>query len=296
MLQGAGAHILELNFSCPQMARSDAGHRVGQDFGLIEKYTAAAKRACNIPVIAKMTPNITDMLPAALAAQQGGADGISAINTLKSISHVDLDASGASSYQVLPNISGHSAISGFSGKAGRPIGLRFVSELAQDRRLTIPISGMGGIYTWRDAAEYILLGSSNLQVTTSVMQHGVGIVDEMKDGLRRHMIKNDVRTVSELIGRSAAHLVDPSKLNVSTEVVSKIDRDKCIGCGACVIACRHGSVEAIKLNSGNGIENGNGNGIRTAIVDPLKCIGCKLCDFVCPVDAISFTVRDRISR
>lgn len=266
------------------MARSDAGHRVGQNFDLIEKYTAAAKRACNIPVIAKMTPNITDMVPAALAAQQGGADGISAINTLKSVSHVDLDT-----YHASPDIAGHSAISGFSGKAGRPIGLRFVSELSKDSRLAIPISGMGGIYTWRDAAEYLVLGSSNLQVTTSVMQYGVGIVDDLMDGLRKHMDRNGVSSVADLIGKSKNTLVDPSQLDTKTEVVSFIDEKKCIGCGACVVACRHGSVEAILLNSDN-------TGNRSAFVNPSKCIGCKLCDFVCPVDAISFMVRNRISR
>lgn len=271
------------------MARPDAGHHVGQNFGLIERYTAAAKRAVSIPVIAKMTPNITDMVPAALAAQAGGADGISAINTLKSVSHVDLDGSMNGNMHALPNILGHSAISGFSGRAGRPIGLRFVAELAQSQDLTVPISGMGGIYTWRDAAEYLALGASNLQATTSVMQHGTRIVDDLSDGLRRYIRDKGMKSLSELVGSAKRSLVDPSLLDTTTEVVSVIDQDKCIGCGACSIACRHGSVEAIALKPG-GVHN------RYAEVDRQKCIGCKLCEFVCPVDAISFEVRKRIPR
>jgi len=270
------------------MARPDAGHHVGQQFGLIERYTAAAKRAVKIPVIAKMTPNITDMVPAALAAQQGGADGISAINTLKSVSHVDLTG-GVNGLHALPDILGHSSISGFSGRAGRPIGLRFVAELAQAEALRIPISGMGGIYTWRDAAEYLALGSSNLQVTTSVMQHGTRIVEDMADGLRRYMAEQRVGSLQELVGRAKNSLVDPSMLDMSTEVMSIIDQDKCVGCGACSIACRHGSVEAISLHRG-------GKNYRHAQVDSIKCIGCKLCEFVCPVEAISFEVRNRIPR
>jgi dihydropyrimidine dehydrogenase (NAD+) subunit PreA len=268
------------------MARPDAGHHIGQNFGLIERYTAAAKKAVSIPVIAKMTPNITDMVPAALAAQAGGADGISAINTLKSVSHVDLDCG---SMHTLPNIHGRSAISGFSGRAGRPIGLRFVAELAQAEQLTIPISGMGGIYSWRDAAEYISLGARNLQVTTSVMQHGTRIVEDMADGLRRYMAQQDISSLDELVGRATSSLVDPSLLDTTTEVVSVIDQDKCIGCGACAIACRHGSVEAISLHRG-------GKNYRYARVDSEKCIGCELCEFVCPVDAISFETRERIKR
>ena len=315
---GSGAHILELNFSCPQMARPDAGHHIGQKFGLIEKYTAAAKRACNIPVIAKMTPNITDMLPAALAAQEGGADGISAINTVKSISHLDLGVdmpvgmggkhnaytdtstsmrqawdgitSPMSPALAMPTIQGQSSISGFSGKSCRPIGLRFVSELSQDKRLTIPISGMGGIYTWHDAVEYMSLGASNLQVTTSVMQHGVRIVEDMKDGLLRHLRRNNATSPVDLIGKGNQSITDPAELDAFTEVCSVIDKDICIGCGACEAACKGGAAQAITL-----VPSSSPCG-RVAVVDESKCVGCKLCEFVCPVNAVQFEVRNRIPR
>lgn len=271
------------------MARSDAGHHVGQQIDLIERYTAAAKRAATIPVIAKLTPNITDMVPAALAAQNGGADGVSAINTLKSISHIDLE-----NLKPMPTIQGYSAVSGFSGKGARPIGLRFVSELARAKKLKIPISGMGGIYTWKDSVEYFAVGASNIQVTTAVMNHGVRVVEDMKDGLQRYLHRNGMKSVLDLVGSANKSIVDPSQLDTKSEVVSVIDLNKCIGCGLCEISCRDGAAHAIKMAPSTG--GGGGSRKAVAVVDRNECFGCKLCQFVCPVGAISFETRDRIER
>lgn len=270
------------------MARKDAGHHVGQQFDLIQRYTAAAKRGVRIPVVAKLTPNITDMIPAALAAQEGGADAVSTINTLKSISHVDLEA-----MSPLPSIQGHSAVSGFSGKGCRPFGLRFVSELSREKRLKIPISGMGGIYTWKDAAEYIAVGASNLQVTTSVMQHGNRVVEDMIDGMQRYLKRNSFSRVNDFVGRANRTIVEPAQLDTKTEVVSVIDPNLCIGCGVCEVACRDGAAHAISMSGQGGAHN---PAQRIAIVDKKECVGCKLCQFVCPVGAISFEVRPRIDR
>lgn len=286
--EGAGAHLLELNFSCPQMARSDAGHHVGQQFDLIERYTSVVRKACNIPVVAKLTPNITDMVPAALAAQAGGAHAVSAINTVKSISHVELD-----SLKVMPTIQGYSAVSGFSGKGMRPIGLRFVSELARDKRLTIPISGMGGIYTWKDCAEYIAVGASNLQVTTSVMQHGNRVVEDMIDGMQHYLQRNGFNSIHDFVGRANASIKLPAQLDTTTEVVSVIDQNLCIGCGVCEIACRDGAAYAISMHTDKACKSVNQ---KKASVDRNLCVGCKLCQFVCPVGAISFETRPRIDR
>jgi dihydropyrimidine dehydrogenase (NAD+) subunit PreA len=268
------------------MARKDAGVHVGQQVDLIERYSSVVRRAVSIPVVAKLTPNITDMVPAALAAQRGGAHAVSAINTVKSISHVDLD-----SLVPTPTIQGHSAVSGFSGKGCRPIGLRFVSELAREKSLLLPISGMGGIYTWKDAAEYIALGASNLQVTTSVMQHGVRVVEDMVDGLQRYLTDNHMDSVQALVGRANASLWQPEQLDSTTEVVSVIDPSLCIGCGACQVACQDGAAHAISLVP---VMGGSNN--RIAKVDKQECVGCKLCQFVCPVGAISFETRSRIPR
>ncbi|MCP4688532.1 MAG: NAD-dependent dihydropyrimidine dehydrogenase subunit PreA, partial [Desulfobacterales bacterium] len=158
-----GADMLELNFSCPHMAVEGSGHHVGKAFDLIEKFTTTAKRAVSIPIIAKMTPNITDMTEPALYAKNGGADAISAINTVSGISGIGLD-----DFVPRPNVFGKGAISGTSGPVVKPIGLHFIADLAKCKELGLPLSGIGGIETWIDALEYILLGSSNIQVTTGI--------------------------------------------------------------------------------------------------------------------------------
>ena len=283
--EGSGADWIELNFSCPQMHAPGAGHKVGQDNELIQRYTEAAKSACSIPVVAKMTPNLTDMLPAALAAQEGGADGVSAVNTFKAISHVNLDYHG-SDYRPQPNIQGFSSISGFSGPACRPMALRFIAEMAKDSRLTIPISAMGGMQTWRDAVEFLSLGASNLQCTTAVMRYGVNIVDDLKDGLLRHLHRMGHMQLSDMVGASLPSLCPPEELDLTTESVSTIIPEKCVGCGACLISCRDGATDAIHLQP-------NGK----AFVDPSKCVGCGLCSFVCPIDgAVTMSTRPRIKR
>ncbi|MFH1862522.1 MAG: NAD-dependent dihydropyrimidine dehydrogenase subunit PreA, partial [bacterium] len=174
----AGADLLELNFSCPQMAVEGAGHKVGQDFAAVEHYTRLVKQTVPVPIIAKMTPNITDMLPVALAAKAGGADAISAINTIRAITEVDLET-----FAPKPTIQGRGSISGYSGPAVKPIALRFIAELAQSRELDLPVSGIGGIVTWQDAAMFLLLGASNLQATTAVMRYGYRIVESLCEGM-----------------------------------------------------------------------------------------------------------------
>jgi len=225
-----------------------------------------------------MTPNITDMVPVALAAQRGGADGISAINTIKAISHLDLDTQ-----MPMPTIKGRSSISGFSGQAGRPIALRFIAEMAKDPDLKIPLSGMGGLTTWRDAAEFLLLGASNLQCTTSIMRFGYRIVEDLCDGLQGYMRQAGVANVGELVGRALDNLVDPAELDHTTEAVSQIDQDKCVGCGQCYIACADGAHQAIKLDEH-----------RKPTVDEEHCVGCLMCRHICPVDdCISYKIRTR---
>jgi dihydropyrimidine dehydrogenase (NAD+) subunit PreA len=285
--EGAGAHILELNFSCPQMAAEGAGHKVGQDHAMIERYTAAAKRGCTVPVIAKMTPNITDMVPMALAAKRGGADGISAINTLKSISGLNLDLQ-----TPMPTIDGRSAISGFSGPADRPIALRFIAELAKAKDLGLPISGMGGIVTWRDACEFLLLGSGNLQITTGVMRFGYRIVEDLKDGLRDYLASQGATSVQQIVGGALPKLVDPADLDHSTEAVSVIDAERCVGCGQCYIACQDAGNQAISFGTVGTV--GTVGADRRPIVDEERCVGCLMCRHVCPVDdCVTHKIRPR---
>lgn len=268
MSEDAGADMLELNFSCPQMARKDAGHRVGQSFDAVRHFTSIVKKASRLPVIAKMTPNITDMIPVALAAKEGGADAISAINTIRGITDVDIE-----SFIPMPAIHGRSAITGCSGTAAKPVALRFVSELFNARELSLPISGIGGIATWRDALQFLLCGATTVQVTTAIMRYGSRIVEDMIEGLGDWMHERGVQSLSEVIGKAAGKLIDPSELDSRFQVVSSIDKDKCIGCGQCFISCRDGANGAVQFDREE----------RKATVDEEKCVGCLLCKHVCPV-------------
>jgi len=266
--EDAGADMLELNFSCPQMATSKGGHRVGQDFAAVEKFTADVKKATKLPVIAKMTPNITDMIPVAMAAKRGGADAIAAINTIRAITDVDMDQ-----FIPLPNIHGNSGITGFSGGAAKPIAMRFISELFNSKELNLPISGMGGVETWRDAVHFLLLGASTIQVTTAIMKYGYRIVEDMIEGLSDFMLDKGIHSLNEMIGKAAGKLVDPSQFNTRYQVVSEIDEHKCIGCGRCYISCQDAANQAIEFDAKQ----------RKARVNRERCIGCTLCKLVCPV-------------
>jgi len=274
----AGADMLELNFSCPQMAVEGAGHKIGQAYDVLERYTRVVKDSVSIPVMAKMTPNITDMLPPSLAAKRGGADAISAINTLRAITQVDLDT-----FAPMPTIQGKGSISGYSGPAVKPIALRFVAELAQSKELDLPVSGLGGMETWQDAAMFLLMGASNLQATTAVMRYGYRIIECLCGGLEDYLESKGFKSVTELVGRGLEFTVDPSEHHQTRHVVSKVDADKCIGCGLCHIVCHDGANQAMKFNGER----------RKAEVDQERCVGCLLCKHVCPVwDCISIEEID----
>jgi len=269
MSEDAGADMLELNFSCPQMATSKGGHTVGQNPDAVRHFTEVVKKATRLPVIGKMTPNITDMVPVALAAKEGGADAIAAINTIRAITDVDIN-----NFTPRPDIHGKSGITGFSGAASKPIAMRFVSELYNSKELNLPISAIGGIETWKDVLQFMLLGATTVQVTTSVMKYGYRIVEDMIEGLLDFMVDNKIKSLHEIIGKAANKLVDPSEFDTRHQVISVIDREKCIGCGQCYISCQDGANQAIQFDAK----------ARKAKIDPLKCVGCTLCTFVCPVE------------
>lgn len=273
MSEDVGADMLELNFSCPQMATDKGGHKIGQNYAAVEQFTSAVKNACKIPVIAKMTPNITDIIPVAMAAKNGGADAVSAINTIRAITAVDF-----TTMTPCPTIYGKSAITGFSGAAVKPIASRFVAELFNSKELGLPVSAMGGVQTWSDALQLMLLGGTTIQVTTAVMKYGYRIVEDMIEGLQDFMQANGIARLSSIVGKAAEKLVDPSELDTEHQVVSVIDEDKCIGCGRCYISCYDSANQAIEFDSVK----------RKAKVNAKRCVGCTVCKHVCPVwDCIS---------
>ncbi|SEA93829.1 dihydropyrimidine dehydrogenase (NAD+) subunit PreA [Pseudobutyrivibrio sp. ACV-2] len=275
-----GADAIELNFSCPNMMEDGLGSDIGQVPELVERFTRAAKRSTTIPVLAKLTPNVATMSPAAEAALRGGADGIAAINTIKSIT-------GVNPYTLVsqPAVRGRSALGGYSGNAVKPIALRFISELGQNPALKeMHISGMGGIETWRDALEFILLGSGSIQITTAVMQYGYRIIDDLKSGLNYYLAQMGINSVKDIIGAGLDSVSETTDvLERDTILFPKFNDEDCIGCGRCYISCMDGGHQAIKFDN------------RIPKLDGSKCVGCHLCLLVCPQHAISVS-KKRITR
>jgi dihydropyrimidine dehydrogenase (NAD+) subunit PreA len=269
MSEQAGADMIECNFSCPQMTSHEMGSDVGTNLELVENYTRVISSVTKLPVIAKMTPNITVMEPAAIAAVKGGAKGISAINTVKSITSLDYG-----NLTAMPVVDGKSSISGYSGTAVKPIGLRFIANLASCPDLKgIPLSGIGGIETWNDCLDYMLVGARNVQVTTAVMQYGYEIVKDMINGMSHFMDERGIDDISELVGLALPNIVPAEDLNRDFKVIPKIDQKKCVGCGRCYVSCYDAAHQAIDWDSKK----------RKPSIDDEKCVGCHLCLNVCPV-------------
>jgi len=273
--QDAGAQMLELNFSCPHgMPEKGMGQAIGQDPEISGQITRWVVEVVEIPVMVKLTPNITDITIPAKACVQNGARAISAINTVSSILGIDLKT-----LNPIPDVGGNSSFGGYSGSAIKPIALRAVAELA--RSLKVPISGIGGISTWEDVVEFILLGASTVQVCTGVMLNGYRLVDELRDGLRDFLLNRGFSSLSELIGLSLGRLTSHESLNRNYRVISSVDWSKCLKDDLCYIACQDGGYQAIQLDSE-----------RLPIVDEEKCKGCSLCQQVCPVwDCITMKVK-----
>ncbi len=271
LCQEAGADIIECNFSCPNMEEKGLGVDIGQSEDAIAKYTKAAREGCSIPLLVKLTPNVADMRPFAHVALENGADGIAAINTIKSLMGMNLDT-----YTTGPSIKGLSGIGGYSGKAIKPIALRFIWELASDASLKhVPISAMGGIETWSDAVEFLLLGANHVQITTSIMQYGVRIIDDLIDGLTWYLREKALASVSDLHDLGIENVTDLETLNRNSKLLPRFNRQMCLGCGRCYISCRDGGHEAIHMTN------------NKPIMDPRICVGCHLCVLVCPAKAIS---------
>lgn len=268
---GTGADGLELNLSCPHgMPDQGMGAAIGQSPEMTGRVVDWVTSAVDIPVLVKLTPNITDMRLVARAALQSGAAGISAINTVKSILGVDLDT-----FAPIPAVDGASAFGGLSGPAIKPIALRFVAELAGDPQVSVPISGIGGITTWADAAEFFLLGATTVQVSTWVMRFGYRIVEDLREGLEQYMREKGFADVEQMVGRSLERVKPIKQLNRDYQVVADFDRDRCVGCGLCHIACRDGAFQAISFTPE-----------RLPRFDESKCDGCGLCPGVCPTGCI----------
>jgi len=268
-VEDTGADGVELNFGCPHgMAERGMGSAVGQVPEYIEMVTRWVKQHSRMPCIVKLTPNITDVRKPAEAAMRGGADAVSLINTVNSITSVDLDL-----FAPQPTIDGKGSHGGYCGPAVKPIALNMVAEIARNPATRgLPISGIGGITTWRDAAEFMALGAGTVQVCTAAMTYGFKVVQEMISGLRDYLDEKEI-ALSDLVGRAVPNVTDWQYLNLNYTTKAVIDQEACIGCGRCYAACEDTSHQAIAMGPG-----------RVFTVKEEECVACNLCVDICPVE------------
>ena len=265
-----GCDGVELNFGCPHgMSERGMGSAVGQVPEYVQQVTEWCKMHSDLPVIVKLTPNIADIRKPAQAAMDGGADAVSLINTINSITSVNLD-----SFAPEPTIDGKGAHGGYCGPAVKPIALNMVADIARSPSMAgLPVSGIGGITTWRDAAEFMTLGASNVQVCTAAMTYGFKIVQEMISGLSQYMDDKGFQSIDDLVGRAVPNCSDWQHLNLNYVTKARIDQDLCIKCGRCFAACEDTSHQAISMSPD-----------RVFDVIDAECVACNLCVNVCPVE------------
>jgi dihydropyrimidine dehydrogenase (NAD+) subunit PreA len=324
--EDAGADGLELNFGCPHgMSERGMGSAVGQDPVYAQMITEWVKEKARTPVLVKLTPNITDIRVAARAAKRANADGLSAINTINSITGIDLNT-----FEPRPMVDGKSSHGGYCGPAVKPIALNMIQSVMADETAALPMSGIGGISNWQDAAEFFLLGCGTVQVCTAAMHYGYRIVEDMIDGLSHWMDEKGFATIDDFRGLSLPKVTDWKHLNLNYKIVAHINESLCIGCDLCHIACWDGAHQCIHLDRVDGVRDGhvevhdppsvfearsrgsiavtpipkldppkNGHGpfaaplARIPRVDETECVGCNLCSLVCPVEeCITMEERD----
>ena len=272
MIEDTGADGFELNFGCPHgMSERGMGAAVGQVPEYIQMATEWAKKFAKTPVIVKLTPNVTNILPVAQAAANGGADAVSLINTVNSIMRVNYDT-----LTMFPTTDGMGSHGGYCGAAVKPIALHMVAEISRNKETAgIPISGIGGIGDWRDAVDFFALGASNVQVCTAAMVYGFKIIDDLNSGLSDFLDKKGMQSVTDLVGKAVPSVTDWQHLNLNHVEKAVIDQDLCIKCGRCHVVCEDTSHQAITHTV---------NGERRFEVIDEECVGCNLCVSICPVD------------
>ncbi len=279
----AGVQGIELNLGCPHgMCERGMGSAVGQVAEFVEQTTRWVREAVNLPVFTKLTPNVTDIMIPASAAKAGGAHAVSLINTVNSVIGVDLDT-----MTPMPTVDGRGTHGGYCGEAVKPIALHMTAEIARQAETEgLEISAIGGITTWRDAAEFIALGASGVQVCTAAMLYGFRIVDDMIDGLEAFMREKDYASIDAFKGMASKRTVDWNELNMNHDLKARIDDDACIECGRCFIVCEDTSHQAIRIDARDD------SGRKFTVIDD-ECVGCNLCMHVCPVkDCITMEAVD----
>jgi len=263
------------------MVERGMGAAVGQDPDIAKMVVEWVMEVATIPVITKLTPNVHSAVPGGLAAIEGGTNGLSLINTIQSVTGIDLDTLVPN-----PNVGGQSVFGGYCGPAVKPIALKMLTTLAQEERIrNIPISGIGGITTWKDAVEFMLLGASNVQVCTAAMISGFKIITDLCDGMSNWMDEKGYKSIDDFVGLSVPKITRWEELDINFHIVAKIDQDKCIHCGLCYISCEDTSHQSIDIE--------RGNPYNTYTIKEEECVGCNLCKIVCPVNDCITMVEQR---
>ncbi|MFM2208019.1 MAG: NAD-dependent dihydropyrimidine dehydrogenase subunit PreA [Bacteroidota bacterium] len=272
-VEDTGAHGIELNFGCPHgMVERGMGAVVGQDPEIAKMVVEWVMEVAKIPVITKLTPNVHSVVPTGRAVVEAGSNGLSLINTIQSVTGVDLDTLVPN-----PNVGGQSVFGGYCGPAVKPIALKFLTTISQDDvTKKVPVSGIGGVTTWKDAAEFMLLGASNVQICTAAMKYGFRIINDLCSGLSNWMDEKGYKSTKDFVGLSVPKITRWEELDLNYHIIANINQDKCIHCGLCYIACEDTSHQSINLTQGTPY--------NTYTVKEEECVGCNLCKLVCPVD------------
>jgi dihydropyrimidine dehydrogenase (NAD+) subunit PreA len=282
-----GCDGIELNYGCPHgMSERGMGSAVGQVPEYCKMITEWVMEASTIPVLVKLTPNVTDIRFPGRAAKAAGASGISLINTINTIMGVDLDT-----FELNPSVAGRGGHGGYAGPAVKPIALNMLAQIAADPEINLPISGIGGIATWKDALEFILLGSASVQVCTAVMHYGFRIIEDLTEGLTNWMEEKGFATLDQVRGRSLKGLSDFGNLDLLYKTVARIDELKCIRCNLCHCACDDGAHQCIDLVPVTAPASGDTGAVLQPTVRENDCVGCRLCAIVCPVEGCITMVR-----
>jgi dihydropyrimidine dehydrogenase (NAD+) subunit PreA len=282
-----GCDGIELNYGCPHgMSERGMGSAVGQVPEYCAMITGWVTEVSTIPVLVKLTPNISDIRYPGRAAKKGGASGVSLINTINTIMGVDLDT-----LELKPSVDGRGGHGGYAGPAVKPIALNMVSQIAIDPEINLPISGMGGISTWRDALEFMLLGATSVQVCTAVMHYGFRIIDVMVDGLSNWMEEKGYRSLDDIRGKAVPRIADFGDLNLLYKAVARIDESKCIQCSLCHIACEDSAHQCIDIIPKEKPLNGKTLVVNQPKIREEDCVGCRLCFVVCPVEGCISMIR-----
>ncbi|QQR56605.1 MAG: NAD-dependent dihydropyrimidine dehydrogenase subunit PreA [Candidatus Melainabacteria bacterium] len=276
-----GIDGFELNFGCPH-GMSERG--MGSAMGQVPEYTCMVTEwvmeVATKPVIVKLTPNVTDIVQPARAALKAKCDALSLINTINSIMGVDLDT-----FELRPNVGGKGGHGGYAGPAVKPIALHLLSAVGSDPEVMaskVPISGIGGVETWQDAVEFMLLGSTSVQVCTAVMHWGFRIVEDMVDGLSNWMEEKGFEKCTDFIGKSLPRISNFGDFDLGFQTVARINHDKCVQCNLCFIACNDAAHQCIDLKELKLKDEVNER--LWPVVREKDCVGCDLCSVVCPVD------------